>query len=61
MGKAKDRFKTPTLRTNNPAPNAYKPLNNFNEEHVFKKNAQNVIGKQKLDILDIHFNKREYS
>ena len=61
FSKARDRFEAPTLRTNNPPPNHYSPRNNLNEDVIFNKTAQVVIGKQNLDVLDIQYNQKEHS
>lgn len=53
------RFETPTLTTNNPPPGQYSPKTNFNENGLFKSSAKCVIGKNKMDVLDMQYNMRE--
>ena len=65
--KAKDRFKTPTFRRNELAPGHYAPKNNMVNDQdgtltggsVFKKSARAVIGRNKTDILNEKYHKRE--
>lgn len=41
------------------SPNTYNPNTNFNQDQIFHKTAHCVFGKQKVDILDEKWQKRE--
>jgi hypothetical protein len=57
--KAKNRFYTPANRKTDPAPDNYCPQTNLGEDTILIRNAKAVFGKQKVDILDTRYHKRE--